>query len=126
MSLHVTYDLLCGSILGLNKNVESVAVVNNRGRVIEKISRPKFARQFPDHLSELFCMHYILQVSMGRDFDENYGPVNYHMSERTSFTTLTFPIDDNIVLVTTNKNTSPITLARKITCIIDEHRKQLS
>lgn len=125
MSSYMPLELLCDSILKLNKSIQSVAIINNRGRIIEKMSRFKFTRNFPNHLSELFCMSCVLQVSMGRDFDENYGPINYHMSERTSFTTLTFPVDDNVILVTTNKNISPITLARKVVKIIDDHRKTI-
>ena len=123
MSRYVILESLCDSILDVNKNIQSVAVINNKGRPIEKISRPQFAKQFPDYFNELFCMHLILQVSMGRDFDENYGPVNYHVSERANLTTLAFPVEDNVILVTTNKSTSPITLARKIACMLYEHRK---
>lgn len=122
-SLHVDLESLCNSILGANKNIQSVAVINNKGRPIEKNSRPEFTKQYPDYMSELFCMQCVLQISMGRDFDENYGPINYHLSERASFTVLTFPVGDNIILVATNKNVSPITLARKISCTISEHSK---
>jgi hypothetical protein len=126
MSIQIALESLCGSILSVNRNIQSVAVINNKGRAIEKISRPKFTKQFPDYMNELFCMQCVLQVSMGRDFDENYGPINYYMSERTSLTTLTFPVEDDVILVTTNKNISPITLTRKVVKIIDDHRKIIS
>ena len=123
MSQYVALDLLNTSILNANKSIQSVAFINKMGRPIEKIFRPGFAKQFPDYMNEMFLMQCVLQISMGRDFDESYGPINYHISERASLTTLTFPVDDNVILVTTNKNTSPITLARKIVNIINEHRK---
>ena len=123
MSLLEHLETMCGTILGIDKNVQSVAVINNKGRVMEKTSKPVFAEQFPNYLNELFCMHLVLQVSMGRDFDENYGPINYHLSERESFTTLTFPLYEDMLLVTTNKNTSTITLAKKIVCLINEYVK---
>ncbi len=123
MSLYEFLNSLCSSILAINKHIQSVAVINNKGRVIEKISKPGFVKQFPDYLNELFCMHHVLQVSIGRDFDENYGPINYHMSERANLTMITFPVDHNVILVTINKNTSPITLARKVVNIIDEYKK---
>ncbi len=123
MSSYTTLQSLCGSILGINKNIQSVAVINNKGRIVEKVSNPRFTALFPDFFNELFCMHHILQVSLGRDFDEKYGPVNYYISERTSLTTLSFPVGDIIILVTTNKNTSPITLARKVVNMIDDARK---
>ena len=43
---------------------------------------------------------------------------------RSNLTMITFPVEDNVILVTTNKSTSPITLARKIVLIIDDHGKQ--
>lgn len=121
----ISLESLCNSILGLNRNIQSVAIINNRGRPIEKISRPRFTKQFPDYFNELFCMGFALQVSMGRDFDENYGPINYHISERTDLSIITFPVDENIILITTNRNISPITLTRKIIPIILNYIKQL-
>ena len=123
MSSYMPLELLCDSILKLNKSIQSVAIINNRGRVIEKISRFKFTRNFPNYLSELFCMSCVLQVSMGRDFDENYGPINYHISKRTNLTMITFPINENLILATIDKNTSPIMLSRRIIHLIDDHMK---
>jgi hypothetical protein len=120
MSLYVPLDLLCDSILSANKNIQSVAVINHMGRPVEKAARSRFERQFPDCMNELFCMHCVLTVSMGQDFDENYGPINYHISERGNLTTLSFPFDKDVILVIINKNISPITLARKIASIISE------
>lgn len=120
----VSLESLCDSVLRLNKSIQSVAILNNKGRVIEKISRPLFAKQFPDYFNELFCMGFALQVSMGRDFDEKYGPVNYHISERTNLSIITFPVDENIILITANKITSPITLVRKIVDLTSEYRKR--
>lgn len=124
MSLHLDYVALCGSILSTNKNIQSVTLINRQGRAVEQISRSKFTNQFPDYMSEMFFMQCVLQVSMGRDFDEQYGPINYYISERDNLTMLTFPIDDHIILVTVNKNVSPISLARKIVNTINDHRKQ--
>ena len=107
-----------------SKNVQSVAVINNQGRVIEKDSKPKFNNQFPENLNEMFFMHCVLQISIGKDFDDQYGPINYHISQRSNLTMLTFPVDDHVVLVTINKNISPILLARKIINIIDSHKKE--
>ena len=89
---------------------------------MEKISKPAFPKQFPDHLSELFCMSCVLQVSMGRDFDEKYGPIRYHISERTELLYTTIPLDENVIIVTINKNISPITNARKIIELTSEYR----
>lgn len=114
---------LCETILNLNKNVASVAIINKQGRPIEKISRPEFINPFPDYLSELFCMHCVLQISMGRDFDEQYGPINYHISERPNMTLLTFPLADSVIVVSVSKNIGPISLAKKIAKITSNKEK---
>jgi len=124
MSLYMLSDTLCSSVLAINKNIQSVILINKQGRPIEKISKPKFARQFPDSTNEMFLMQTVLQVSMGRDFDEQYGPINYYFSERNNITMLTFPFDDHVILVALKKSVSPISIARKITCMMDEYRKQ--
>ncbi len=123
MSSYIILESLCDSILKLNKSIQSVAVINNHGRIMEKISRVKFSKQFPDHLNELFCMSCVLQISIGKDFDEKYGSINYYISGRSNLTIITFPFDENVLLITANKNTSPITLARKTISIIENYVK---
>lgn len=121
MLSYVLLESLCDAIIKLNKSIQSVAVINNHGRVMEKFSRSKFTKQFPNHLNEYFCMSCVLQISMGKDFDENYGPINYHISERSNLTIITFPLDENMIIITTNKSTGPITLARKIIDVINNY-----
>ncbi|HEX5358980.1 MAG TPA: hypothetical protein VFW99_03590 [Candidatus Nitrosotalea sp.] len=70
-------------------------------------------------------MSCVLQISMGKDFDENYGTINYYISERSNLTIITFPLDKDVVLITTNKNISPVTLARKTVDIIKNYVKHL-
>ncbi|HJU14755.1 MAG TPA: hypothetical protein VJ792_09910 [Candidatus Nitrosotalea sp.] len=126
MASYSSLDVLCSTILKINKNIQSVSIINKMGRLIEDASRPNFTRKFPEQISEHFLMQCVLQISMGRDFDEYYGPINYHISERAGLTMLTFPIDGNVLLVLCNKNLSPIMLAKRVVCSIDEYRKQAS
>jgi len=62
---------------------------------------------------------------MGKDFDENYGPINYYITKRSNYSIITFPLDENVIIITTNKNASFITLARKIISIIKNYVKHL-
>lgn len=126
MSVYASLDALCDSILSINKGIQSVSVINKMGRLVEDTSKPRFAKKHSDHMNEHLLMQCVLQISMGRDFDEDYGPINYHISERANLTLLTFPVDENVVLVTCNKNISPINLAKKIVNAIDHHRKQIT
>ncbi len=113
MSISLGLHGLCESIIDINKNIQSVAVISKLGRPIEKLGRSENLKTLSEK-NELLFMECALEISMGRDLDEEYGPVNYHLSERGSSTMLSFPIDEYVVLVTTNKSVSPILLARKI------------
>lgn len=126
MASQTSLDTLCSTILNINKNIQSVSVINKMGRLIEDTSRPTHAKRFPQQMSEHFLMQCVLQISMGRDFDDYYGPINYHISERSGLTMLTFPFDSSVLLVLCNKNFSPITLAKKIVETIDGYRRQAS
>lgn len=117
------FDLLCNHILEVNNNIQSVAAINKLGRPVDRSSRPKYNKQFPDKTSEILFMQCVLEISMGRDFDDQYGPINYHVSERANITMLTFPIEDHVILVTASKNVSPISLAKKIVSIIKEYKR---
>lgn len=123
ISQYVTeLDLLCDDILEANSNIQSVAAINKLGRPVKRSSRPGYSKQFPDKTGEVLFMQCVLEISMGKDFDEQYGPINYHMSERANVTMLTFPIDDHVILVTASKNVSPISLAKKIASIIHGYK----
>ncbi|MHB8602037.1 MAG: hypothetical protein ACYC6W_09780 [Nitrosotalea sp.] len=124
MSKNRVNDTLCSSVLYVNKNIQFVTSISKHGRPIDTISRPKFTPQFQNHLSEMFFMQCVLQISMGRDFDEYYGPINYCISERENLTILSFPLDDHVILVTVNKNVNSVSLARKITDRINSFQKQ--
>lgn len=117
---------LCDSILEVNSDIQSVAAINKLGRAVDRSSRQEHTRQIPDKINEVLFMQCVLEISMGSDFDDQYGPINYHMSERTNATMLTFPIDDHVILVTASKNSSPISLAKKIANIISQYKNNIT
>jgi len=118
----IKFDELCNSIMSINKSIQSVAIINKLGRPVEKITRDDSLKQLSPAKDEMFFMQCVLEISMGKDYDSEYGPINYHLSERGNLTMITFPMRDYVVLVTTNKNTSPISLAKKIVTIINGYQ----
>jgi len=118
------FGALCGSILNLSKSIQYVVIINKLGRPVEKLLQSSYTREFPDYMNEMLCMQCVLQISMGKDFDEQCGPINYHISERENLTMLTFPIDDHVILVSIKKSVSPISLARKIVNVINSRKSQ--
>jgi len=115
-------DKLCDTILEINKNIQSAVIINKNGRAVEKKIRDGTVSQIPDHKNEMLLMQCALTISMGRDFDEDYGPVGYAVIGRESTSMFSFPVGELIVLVTSKKDISPISLAKKITNTIHEYK----
>jgi hypothetical protein len=110
-------DKLCETVLNLNKNITSVAIINKQGRA-EASSQRNSNERLSIHTSELFLMHCILEISIGRDFDEQYGPINYYISKRPNLMLFTFPYYDGAVIVSINKNVYPISIAEEIAILL--------
>ena len=118
----IKLDELCNSIMGINKNIQTVAIINKLGRPVKKVTRDGSLKQLPQPKDEMFFMQCVLEISMGKEYDSEYGPINYHLSERGNMTMITFPMRDNVILVTIKKDTSPISLAKKIVTIINGYQ----
>ena len=113
-------EKLCSSILTVNKNIQSVTVINKNGRPIENMTRES-TDIIPNKENEMFLMQCALTMSMGRDFDEYLGQIGYTFVARKNLSMFTFPIDNNVILVTSKANISPISIARKIMTTINEN-----
>ncbi len=120
MSLHSELTPVCKSIINISKSIQTVSIINKYGRLVEELRQDGLSYNTANSFKEVFLMQCVLQISMGRDFDEEYGPINYHVNERKNTTILTFPLNDNVILVITKKNLSPISLARKIAGVLSQ------
>ena len=111
----IKLDKLCKSILDSNENIRSVEIIGKLGTTLEKLGPEKTMKLSSGSYNE--CL---LDIALGKEFGEFYGPIRYHFSKDKSVM-FSFPFDENIVFVTTTKNTSPIWLATKIARIINKY-----
>ncbi|HEV2192890.1 MAG TPA: hypothetical protein VGR54_04635 [Nitrosopumilaceae archaeon] len=116
----VETERLCSSIFTVNKNIQSVTIINKNGRPIENMTRES-TYIIPYKENEMLLMQCALTISMGRDFDECFGQIGYTFVARKNLSMFSFPIDDNVILVTCKANISPISIARKIMIAINEN-----
>jgi hypothetical protein len=69
VSSHDT-DKLCETVLNLNKNITSVAIINKHG-MAEASSQRNSNERLPIHISELFLMHCILEIPLDEILTNN-------------------------------------------------------
>ena len=105
---------LCRAIIGCNCNIHEVEVITKSGHSLEKIVAHKTVKTKAEEAKAGLCL---LEISLGDELEDLYGPIQYHFSQGNS-STFTFPYGDNLVVVTATKNIGPISMATKIAQVI--------
>lgn len=117
------FDKLCSSILDINTNIQSVSIINKHGKAIERKTSDDADPQVTGQKIDMFFMQCVLTISMGRDFDEEFGEIGYVHIDRKNLSMFSFPVLDHVVLVTSKAAISPISLAKKISSTINRFKK---
>jgi hypothetical protein len=108
---------LCRSIINSNNNIQSVEIINKYGSTLEKLGSDRIIKISKEERSERNLGRCLFDISLGEELDDLYGPIQYHFS-KGNFVMFSFPLSENLVVVTATKNISPISLATKISHII--------
>ncbi|HJW19169.1 MAG TPA: DUF6659 family protein [Candidatus Nitrosotalea sp.] len=109
------FDALCNDITNLDNDIELVAVLNHKGRVIEIKAREEgIDKALTVQKREMFFMQSVLQTSMNRDHDDEFGKVKSSILERERFTTLSFEFHNYVILVVSRPSLNPIQLKNNI------------
>lgn len=125
----ITLENLCKSILYTSENIQAVAVINKNGRAIEEKARDNSGLLMSDKKNEMYFMQCALQISMARDFDEEFGPVSFTMIERENSKFVSIPYFSHIILAKMKKSIDHTALLNKIKKIIrnfEVHNRELS
>lgn len=105
---------LCNSILGTSDGIQFVAVINKKGRVIEKKSRDDNSHLTSNQKNEMYFMQCALQMSMANEFNEELGTIEYVLTERENSKFVLISYFSYIILVVMKKNTDHTTVITKI------------
>lgn len=116
----VKLDQICKSILNLDKNVRSVAMMDSRGRLVRNEVHRGFTQPNVERWNDIHYMECTFDISMGAKFDNLYGPIRYHHSDKDDFMMFSFPYHKNVIIVTCTKKISPIAFATKISKFIND------
>src|SRR5215813_10308056 len=98
----------------LNRSVKTVTMIDKSGYALEEVASDSFTNLSLSQSNNTHFMECILDISLGKDYDDLYGPIRYHHSEKDDFIMFSFPFEDKIIVVTSTKNISLISLATEI------------
>jgi len=96
----------------LEDGVEFIGLINNQGRIESSLFRNEI--NLTEEKKEMFSMGLRLQSSMQRDYDAEFGPVGYTITERENSVFVSIPIVSHTILAIMKKNIDPAVVINKI------------
>ena len=97
------YQELCGKIEKSLNNIRFAGVINNKGRLVAggMIGSVKPLEDIKK--DEMLFMELALRVRMRGEFNEELGPVKFSLSYREKLIIMSFPMGNDVLLVTIDK-----------------------
>jgi len=106
--------------MNTDQNVRSAVVIDKKGNVLHKTIHRTFREPGLEKWNDIHFMECTFEIYTGGKFDDLYGTIRYHHSEKDNFIMFSFPFDKNVILVTCTKKISPISFATKVAQLINK------
>jgi len=102
----VKYDELCERIKKIDPKVRFAGVINSKGRLVSggMVSSKKPLEDTKK--DEMLFMELALRVKMRSEFDSELGKVKFSLSFREKLIVMSFPLKNDVLLVTMDKRMS--------------------
>ena len=99
------YEKLCELAKKADSNVRFAGIINSRGRLIAGGMIPSKKRLGDRKRDEMLYMELALRVKMRSEFDDELGKVKFAMSFREKLIVMSFPMKNNILMVSMERKT---------------------
>ena len=114
------YDSLCASSQKIDSKVRFAGVINSRGRLIAGGMIKSKARLGDRKRDEMLYMELALRVKMRSEFDDDLGKVKFSMSFREKLIVMSFPMKNNILMVSMERKTQFEKIAFSVLKLIEK------
>ncbi|MDE1727131.1 MAG: hypothetical protein KGH89_07715 [Thaumarchaeota archaeon] len=98
------YEKICKKVIELDSKIRFAGMINEKGRLFAGGMREGFKSLEDSRDDEMLYMELVLRAKMRREFDKVLGPVQFAMSYREKVIIMSFPVKDNVLLLSTEKN----------------------
>ena len=93
------YEKFCKKVLELDSKIRFAGMINEKGRLFAG-GMKEGLKSFEDTKDdEMLYMELVLRTKMRREFDHVLGPVKFAMSYREKAIVMSFPVDENVLLI---------------------------
>lgn len=97
------YEKICKKVMELDPKIRFAGIINEKGRLFAGGMREGLKSLEDSRDDEMLYMELVLRAKMRREFDKVLGPVRFAMSYREKVIIMSFPVNDNVLLLSTEK-----------------------
>jgi hypothetical protein len=109
---------ICKKVMNLDPLIRFAGLINPNGRLVAGGMKPGYETLEDPKDAEMLYMELVLRAKMRKEFDRAFGPVKFAMSLREKLIVMSFPFEDHILMISTEKQTDFSKLAFKVLEII--------
>ena len=110
---YLIFDQKC-TLLLQEDEIRFAGFINSMGRLVAGGFKEGITPLEDEAERQKMYMELALRVSMRKDFDYSLGPVKYTASRRQKAVVISFPINSNVLLISTEPTVDIDKLANKI------------
>ncbi len=93
------YEKFCKNVLDLDSKIRFAGMINEKGRLFAGGMRSGLKSLEDSKDDEMLYMELVLRTKMRREFDNVLGPVKFAMSYREKAIVMSFPMGENVLLI---------------------------
>jgi len=97
------YEKICKKVMEIDPKIRFAGIINEKGRLFAGGMRNGLKSLEDSRDDEMLYMELVLRAKMRREFDKVLGPVQFAMSYREKVIIMSFPVNDNVLLLSTEK-----------------------
>jgi len=114
------YENICTLVQKTDSKIRFAGVINSKGRLVAGGMAASKTRLGDRKRDEMLYMELALRVKMRSEFDDDLGKVKFSMSFREKLIVMSFPMKNDILMVSMERKTMFEKIAFKILKYIEK------
>jgi len=114
------YENLCTLVQKIDSDIRFVGIINSKGRLIAGGMVSSKERLGDRKGDEMLYMELALRVRMRREFDDDLGKVEFSMSFREKLIVMSFPMENDVLMVSMERKTQFENVAFEILKLVEK------
>jgi len=114
------YENLCTLVQKIDSDIRFVGIINSKGRLVAGGMVSSKKRLGDRKGDEMLYMELALRVRMRREFDDDLGKVQFSMSFREKLIVMSFPMKNDVLMVSMERKTQFENVAFEILKLVEK------